>query len=110
VKQECCNLLHINTLSLLFPFHPPVRIFLSVSARVYETPGVKGEKVKSEGRPLGILYPAGAFSVFSFRGVHSMCYRPKEAGHPIKLTAAEFMDIGERIRSHSRRSLQGACR
>lgn len=45
VKRECSNSLHTNTLSFPFPFHPPARVFLYVFARVYETPGVKGEKV-----------------------------------------------------------------
>lgn len=45
VKRECCNLLHTNTLSLPFSFHPPARVFLFVFARVHETPGVKGERV-----------------------------------------------------------------
>lgn len=78
MKQECCNLLHTNTLSLLFPFHPPVRIFLSVSARVYETPGVKGEKVKigrptigypiSCGRVSGVFLQRSALYVLSSEG------------------------------------------
>ena len=54
MKRECCNLLYTNTLSLLFPFHPPARIFLSVSARVYETPGVKGEKGETADSQVGI--------------------------------------------------------
>jgi hypothetical protein len=46
VKRDCHNLLHTNTLSLPFPFHLPGRVYPSAFARVYETPVVKGEKVK----------------------------------------------------------------